>query len=149
MIRRPNGVVVKSVLGRRDYRCHYFHTTLGRTIFRRFRGHNSGSAQGQIELYVCPENPTGAWSNVKLSLGRRCGSCAQDYRQILRDFHPDVPEADEKGFIACDHIRYRLYEKYGCPVIYGLFSELRGSGGGTHSIHLECCRKRCMRTAHP
>jgi hypothetical protein len=60
MIRRPSGVVVKSVL-RGEGHCGWgMSQTLGRTIFQRFRERNSGSTQGQIGLCVCPENPTSA-----------------------------------------------------------------------------------------
>lgn len=129
MIRRPSGVVVKSVLGGEWVITAGRATrTLGRTIFQRFHEHNSGSIQEQIRLYACPENPTGAWPVVKLSLGRGCGSDAQDYRETFRNIHPGIPEPGEKGFIARYHVRYGLNEKYGRPIICERVNEPRRAG---------------------
>ena len=74
---------------------------------------------------MCPGYPTSVWLDVKPSHGLGCNSYAQDYRQIFRNVHPDVPELSEESFIARYHIRYGLGEKDGCPVIYESVNEPR------------------------
>ena len=65
---------------------------------------------------------------VKPNLGRRCGSYAQDYRQIFRGVHPGVPKLGKKRFIACNRVRNGLDKKNSRPVIYKIINEPRRGG---------------------